>query len=232
MRSPVTTVLIALTAAVAGASARVIPSDDASHGLYVKARTASARAAIEEIQPLLDSVKRDGGKVSVIHNRATRHIRPDFTDNVLRKRQSPAADNGGVTNFNGQTPQPIRGQRGATFLHESNVEIDKQNPDSLSPPPTDAGVIPNLKWSFSLSHTRLLNGGWVREQVVTDLPTSTAVAAAEQRLSPYAYRELHWHRVAEWAYVLNGTVRISANDENGQNHVSDVVTGDLWSFPR
>ena len=32
------------------------------------------------------------------------------------------------------------------------------------------GNIPNLKWSFSLSHTRLLNGGWIREQTVTDLP--------------------------------------------------------------
>ena len=33
-----------------------------------------------------------------------------------------------------------------------------------------AGNVPNLKWSFSLSHTRLLNGGWIREQTVTDLP--------------------------------------------------------------
>lgn len=32
------------------------------------------------------------------------------------------------------------------------------------------GTVPNLKWSFSLSHTRLLNGGWIREQTVTDLP--------------------------------------------------------------
>ena len=37
--------------------------------------------------------------------------------------------------------------------------------------PGFSGNIPNLKWSFSLSHTRLLNGGWIREQTVTDLPS-------------------------------------------------------------
>lgn len=37
--------------------------------------------------------------------------------------------------------------------------------------PCPLGNIPNLKWSLSLSHTRLLKGGWIREQTVTDLPT-------------------------------------------------------------
>lgn len=166
---------------------------------------------------------------SPLHNRVTRHIRP-FADEVPQLQRRDDVDNGAINRTD--NPQPIRGPKGATFLHESNKAIDRQNADYLSVPPTDNGVIPNLKWSFSLSKTRLLKGGWVREQVVTDLPTSTLVAAAEQRLAPYAYRELHWHRVAEWAFVLKGTVRITGNDEDDRNYVADVQEGDLWSFPQ
>lgn len=34
------------------------------------------------------------------------------------------------------------------------------------------------------------------------------------------------------AYVLNGTVRITGNDEDGRNYVADVRQGDLWNFPQ
>ena len=44
-------------------------------------------------------------------------------------------------------------------------------------------------------------------------------------------REIHWHKEAEWAYVLNGRVRITAVDENGWNFVDDLGVGDLWYFP-
>ena len=56
-------------------------------------------------------------------------------------------------------------------------------------------MVPNLKWSFSDSKTRLLYGGWTREQVVTDLPASQDIAAAQQHLTKGSIRELHWHRV-------------------------------------
>ena len=77
----------------------------------------------------------------------------------------------------------------------TNKQIDLQNPDNLGAQSTDNGVVPNLKWSFSDSKTRLLNGGWVREQVITDLPSSHDIAAAQQHLKKGAIRELHWHRV-------------------------------------
>ena len=32
----------------------------------------------------------------------------------------------------------------------------------------------------------------------------------------------HWHRVAEWGYILNGTGRISAIDDSGRSFISDV----------
>jgi oxalate decarboxylase len=77
----------------------------------------------------------------------------------------------------------------------TNKQLDLQNPDNLRQQSTDNGVVPNLKWSFSDSHTRLLKGGWVREQVVTDLPASPDISAAQQHLKKGAIRELHWHRV-------------------------------------
>lgn len=36
-------------------------------------------------------------------------------------------------------PEPIRGSLGATLLGPQNVQIDRQNPDLLAPPTTDAG---------------------------------------------------------------------------------------------
>ncbi|KAM0755190.1 Bicupin, oxalate decarboxylase/oxidase [Meredithblackwellia eburnea MCA 4105] len=163
-------------------------------------------------------------------SRQARHFRLLTEEEVrLEKRNLP--DEGQVTDFGGNKSQPVRGALGAPFYHPSNSEIDKQNPDNVSPPTTDSGVIPNLKWSFSLSHTRLLKGGWVREQTITDLPVSKDFAAAELTLAPYAYRELHWHRVVEWAIVLAGNGRIAAVASNGTNYISDVGPGDLWYFP-
>ena len=81
----------------------------------------------------------------------------------------------------------------------TNKALDLQNPDNLGAQSTDSGVVPNLKWSFSDSRTRLLNGGWVREQVITDLPASHDISAAQQHLKKGAIRELHWHRVVSSA---------------------------------
>ena len=209
------------------AAALVLASTSQSRVLPVNAAPYVSRsAAIPALEPRSSTFST--AAESALHNRVARHVRPDLSSPLLKRQ---AVDNGGVTHFNG-TPQPIRGGKGAPFLHESNAALDAQNSDYLSAPTTDAGVVPNLKWSFSQSHTKLLNGGWVREQVVTDLPSSPGIAAAEQRLAPYAYRELHWHRVAEWGLVLNGTVRVTANDEDNRNFVGDAQKGDLWSFPR
>jgi oxalate decarboxylase len=51
------------------------------------------------------------------------------------------------------------------------------------------------------------------------------------RLTPGGVRELHWHKEAEWAFVLAGAARITAVDENGRNFVADVGVSDLWYFP-
>jgi oxalate decarboxylase len=44
-------------------------------------------------------------------------------------------------------------------------------------------------------------------------------------------RELHWHKSAEWSYMLGGTARITAVDADGRYFVDDVGVGDLWYFP-
>jgi oxalate decarboxylase len=81
------------------------------------------------------------------------------------------------------------------WIGGTDRQVDIANPDNLGRQSTDNGVVPNLKWRFSDSKTRLLNGGWVREQVIQDLPQSHDIAAAQQHLKKGAIRELHWHRV-------------------------------------
>ena len=51
------------------------------------------------------------------------------------------------------------------------------------------------------------------------------------RLDEGAIRELHWHKEAEWAYVLEGKVRVTAIDTEGGNYIDEVEKGDLWYFP-
>ncbi|KAJ8608012.1 hypothetical protein MRB53_039918 [Persea americana] len=151
-------------------------------------------------------------------NTANKHLRFD-----VQKRDAPGFSSG----------QPISADgKGAPINGGTNSQLDLQNPDNLGQQSTDAGTVVNFKWSFSDSKTRLLNGGWVREQVVTDLPASHDIAAAQQHLKKGAIRELHWHRVAEWGYVYKGQITVSAVDEFGRNQVDTLNEGDIWYFPK
>jgi oxalate decarboxylase len=57
-------------------------------------------------------------------------------------------------------PQPIRGNDGFVDRGPRNVSLDQQNPDILVLPATDHGTMPNMKFSFSMAHNRLQDGGW------------------------------------------------------------------------
>src|SRR5258708_27379340 len=107
-------------------------------------------------------------------------------------------------------PQPIRDGKGASSLGPTNPAREAQAPDLIAPPPTDHGTLPNLKWSFADSHTRLSEGGWARQTTTRELPIATEFAAVNMRLQAGAIRELHWHREAEWAYMIAGRARITA----------------------
>ena len=51
------------------------------------------------------------------------------------------------------------------------------------------------------------------------------------RLTAGGVREMHWHKAAEWAYMLKGLARITAIDQDGHAFQDDVGEGDLWYFP-
>ncbi|MBA5713999.1 cupin domain-containing protein [Bacillus subtilis] len=128
-------------------------------------------------------------------------------------------------------PQPIRGDKGATVKIPRNIERDRQNPDMLVPPETDHGTVSNMKFSFSDTHNRLEKGGYAREVTVRELPISENLASVNMRLKPGAIRELHWHKEAEWAYMIYGSARVTIVDEKGRSFIDDVGEGDLWYFP-
>jgi oxalate decarboxylase len=131
----------------------------------------------------------------------------------------------------GDEPRPIRGDLGATIMGPRNVALERENPDLLASPHTDSGTIPNLKFSFATARNRLLTGGWAREVTVRELPVATELAGVNMRLKPGGIREMHWHKEAEWAFMLAGRARITAVDEQGRTFIDDVGEGDLWNFP-
>jgi oxalate decarboxylase len=128
-------------------------------------------------------------------------------------------------------PQPIAGDDGATIIGPRNLPVERENPDSVAAPRTDSGTVPSLKYSFSAAHNRLLPGGWAREVTTRELPIATELAGVNMRLKPGGVREMHWHKEAEWSYMLAGSARISAVDEQGRTFMDDVGVGDLWYFP-
>ncbi|EEQ31560.1 putative oxalate decarboxylase [Microsporum canis] len=134
----------------------------------------------------------------------------------------------------GVVGQPItENGKGAVFSGGTNHELDLQNPSNINGQPTsDNGLVPNMKWSFSLSKARMFYGGWIREQVIQDLPTSHDIAGAQVHLIKGGIRQMHWHRVAEWAYIYAGGFLISAVTEDGQFQLDKLGVGDMYYFPK
>ncbi|KAK4612272.1 Oxalate decarboxylase OxdC [Fulvia fulva] len=120
----------------------------------------------------------------------------------------------------GIQPEPMRNGHGTDVLGPRNRDRERQNPDMIRPPSTDHD-----------SHVRIEEGGWTRQTTVKELPTSVELAGVNMRLDEGVIRELHWHKDAEWAYVLEGKVRVTALDTEGGSFIDDVEKGDLWYFP-
>jgi oxalate decarboxylase len=168
-----------------------------------------------------------------------RNLREDRMSPISRRNVLAAAAAGGLlsatTVANAQTgeatPQPQRPGHGGTDPGPRNLARDRQNPDLLVPPATDHGTLPNLRFSFADAHMRLEPGGWTRQVTRRELGISKDIAGVNMRLNSGGVRELHWHKAAEWAYMLYGTARITAVDAKGGNFVDDVGVGDLWYFP-
>jgi oxalate decarboxylase len=151
---------------------------------------------------------------------------------AVNRQETTMADAGWSRVAANGLPEPVRGEDGATILGPHNVALERQNPDLLVPPRSDHGTVPNLKYSFAAAHNRVLSGGWAREVTLRELPVSETLAGVNMRLKAGGIRELHWHKEAEWAYMLAGRARITAVDQEGRNFIDDVGEGDVWYFPK
>ncbi len=132
---------------------------------------------------------------------------------------------------------PMQGpQRGGTEDGPRDIMREREHPDMQVSPPTDHGTVPNLRFSFSDTHVRLLDGGWTREVTERELPIATTIAGVNMRLDPGEHmsgiRELHWHKEAEWAYMISGAARVTLLDYDGTMFVDDIFEKDLWFFPK
>jgi oxalate decarboxylase len=105
-----------------------------------------------------------------------------------------------ISNENGE---PIRGTWGAPILGPRNVALERENPDLLASPETDAGTVPNLKFSYSAARNRLASGGWAREVTVRELPVATKMADVNMRIRNRAY-EIYLQRGAQPGYEVQG----------------------------
>lgn len=113
----------------------------------------------------------------------------------------------------------------------ANRRMEEVSPDSRVPPLSDTGSMPGFKYPFSLTNKRVYRGGWSREVTARELPIAKELAGVNMRLEAGGIRELHWHKAAEWSFMLYGAARITAIDADGRSFVRDVFEGDLWYFP-
>src|SRR5919197_2651430 len=86
-----------------------------------------------------------------------------------------------------------------TAPRAANPGLDAANPDSSTPPLSDAGSMPVFKYPFSLANKRVYEGGWSREVTARELPIAKELARVNMRLEAGGIRELHWHKAAEWS---------------------------------
>src|ERR1700683_316996 len=98
------------------------------------------------------------------------------------------------SSVNQEQLRPVRGSWGARIMGPQNLSLERDNPDMLSSPSTDAGTIPNLKFSYSMARNRLAPGGWAREITIRELPIATTIAGVNLRLQPGGSPALHWHQ--------------------------------------
>jgi oxalate decarboxylase len=93
--------------------------------------------------------------------------------------------------------------------------------------------LPTFKFALEKSEGRVIGKSCGKEATVKQLPISKGIAGVSMRLEPGAMRELHWHATAaEWAFVIEGRVRTTVIDPQGNAETNDFGPGTVWYFPR
>jgi oxalate decarboxylase len=102
------------------------------------------------------------------------------------------------------------------------------------PDPILAGdELPTFKFELEKSEGKVIGNSYGKEATVKQLPISKGIAGVSMKLEPGAMRELHWHATAaEWAFVIEGRVRTTVIDPQGNAETNDFGPGDVWYFPR
>jgi oxalate decarboxylase len=97
----------------------------------------------------------------------------------------------------------------------------------------DKTTLPDFRFPLIKQPLREMPGGSAREASAREFPVSKSIAGVLMTLKPGGLRELHWHaNAAEWAYVIEGNVRVTVVDPEGRIEVLDFGPGDVWYFPR
>jgi oxalate decarboxylase len=105
--------------------------------------------------------------------------------------------------------------------------------DNVPDPLLSGKELPTFKFALEKSKGKVIGGSSGKEATVEQLPISKGIAGVSMRLEPGAMRELHWHATAaEWAFVVEGRVRTTVIDPQGQAEINDFAPGDVWYFPR
>lgn len=93
--------------------------------------------------------------------------------------------------------------------------------------------LPTFKFALEKSEGKVIGKSYGKEATVEQLPISKGIAGVSMKLEPGAMRELHWHATAaEWAFVLEGRVRTTVIDPQGDAETNEFDPGDVWYFPR
>ncbi len=127
------------------------------------------------------------------------------------------------------------GETGTPNLGDpTGSSADETTPtQSIGTSVSKASTLPELRFPLAEQPARVLPGGTAREATAVKFPVSQNIAAVLMTLKPGGLRELHWHANAdEWAYIIEGAVRVTIVDTEGRIEIADFGPGDIWYFPR
>ncbi len=105
--------------------------------------------------------------------------------------------------------------------------------NNVGDPLLSGDELPTFKFELEKSQGKVIGNSSGKEATVKQLPISKGLAGVSMWLEPGVMRELHWHATAaEWAFVIEGRVRITVIDPLGGSEIADTGPGDIWYFPR